>query len=117
MKVTGIGGVVFKAKDPEALSAWYKKNLGIDRVKWEQQAGPTAFAAFPSDTDYFGGGPQSFMLNFRVDDLDSLLDQLKQDGVKIAKEVEEHAGLGRFGWIEDLEGNRIELWEPEEQEK
>src|SRR6266576_2063661 len=102
MKVTGIGGVVFKAKDPEALARWYKQHLGIDRVKWEQQAGPTAFAPFPADTDYFGSGPQSFMLNFRVVDLDGLLNELGADDVKIVKQLEEHAGLGRFAWIEDL---------------
>jgi glyoxylase I family protein len=113
MKVTGIGGVVFKAKDPEALSRWYKLHLGIARVKWEQQGGPTAFAPFPADTDYFGSGPQSFMLNFRVDDLDGLLNELKEDNVKIVKEAEEHTGLGRFAWIEDVEGNRVELWEPQ----
>jgi glyoxylase I family protein len=115
MKVTGIGGVLFKARDPEALAQWYKKHLGIDRVKWEQQAGPTAFAPLQADSDYFGGGPQTFMLNFRVDDLNGLLDKLKEDGVKIAKSVEEHAGLGRFAWIEDPEGNRLELWELEEE--
>jgi glyoxylase I family protein len=114
MKVTGIGGVVFKAKDPEALAQWYKKHLGIDRVKWEQQAGPTAFAPFPADTNYFGDGSQSFMLNFRVDDLDGWLKELKKDGVKVAKEAEGYAGLGHFAWIEDLEGNRVELWEPED---
>ena len=111
MKVTGIGGVVFRSKDPDALAVWYKKHLGIDRNKWEQQAGPTAFAPMAADTDYFGKS-QQFMLNFRVDDLNGLLKKLKANKVKIAKEVQEYAGLGRFAQIEDPEGNRIELWQP-----
>jgi glyoxylase I family protein len=113
MKVAGIGGFIFRAKDPEALAKWYKKNLGIDRNKWEQQAGPTAFAPMSKDTDYFGKN-QQFMLNFRVDDLNGMLKQLRSDKVKIVKGVEEYAGMGRFASIEDPEGNRIELWEPEE---
>lgn len=112
MKVTGIGGFIFKVKDPEALANWYKKNLGIDRNKWEQEAGPTAFAPMSADSDYFGSKSQQFMLNFRVDDLNGLLKQLKADDVKVVKEVEEYEGMGRFASIEDPEGNRIELWEP-----
>jgi glyoxylase I family protein len=114
MKVTGIGGFMFKAKDPEVLANWYKKNLGIDRNKWEQQAGPTAFAPMSMDSDYFGTKSQQFMLNFRVDNLDSLLKKLKADKVKIVKDVEAYDGMGRFAHIEDPEGNRIELWEPED---
>jgi glyoxylase I family protein len=114
MKVTGIGGFIFRAKDPEALAAWYKKNLGIDRNKWEQQAGPTAFAPMSEDSDYFGSKSQMFMLNFRVEDLAGLLKKLKADDVKIVKEAEEYEGMGRFASIEDLEGNRIELWQPED---
>jgi len=113
MAVTDIGGVLFRAKDPEALSAWYKKHLGISRIEWVQQAGQTVFAPFPTDTKYFGRESQQFMLNFRVDDLDGLLKQLRADDVKIVKEVEEQAGEGRFASIEDPEGSRIELWEPE----
>jgi len=113
MKVTGIGGFIFRAKDPEVLAEWYKKNLGIDRVKWEQQAGPTAFAPMSADSDYFGSKSQMFMLNFRVDDLNGLLKQLKIEKVKVVKDVEAYDGLGRFAHIEDPEGNRIELWEPQ----
>ncbi len=69
----------------------------------------------PEDSDYFGSKSQHFMLNFRVDDLDGLLKQLKANDVKIVKEVEEYEGIGRFAHIQDLEGNRIELWEPEEE--
>ncbi len=111
--VTGIGGFIFRAKDPEALAKWYKKNLGIDRNKWEQQAGPTAFAPVSADTDYVKKS-QQFMLNFRVADLRGMLKQLKADEVKIVKSVEEYAGMGLFASIEDPEGNRIELWEPKE---
>jgi len=112
MKVNGIGGVMFRAKDPEALTAWYGKHLGINGHQWEQQAGPTAFAPTDSGTDYFGSKDQQFILNFRVDDLDGMLEKLKADGVKIAKKAENYEGVGRFAWIEDLEGNRVELWEP-----
>jgi glyoxylase I family protein len=112
MAVTGIGGIIFRAKDPDELAAWYKKHLGIDRIKWEQQAGPTAFAPMSADTDYIGSKSQQFMLNFRVDDLDGMLSQLRADNVKIVKDVEEQDGIGRFASIEDPEGNRIELWEP-----
>jgi glyoxylase I family protein len=114
MKVTGIGGFIFRAQDPEALADWYKENLGIDRNKWEQQAGPTAFAPMPVDSDYLGSKSQMFMLNFRVDDLEGALKELKAADVKIVKEIEKYDGMGSFASIEDPEGNRIELWEPSE---
>ena len=114
MKVTGIGGVFFRAKDPAALSDWYKKHLGINGMDWVQQQGQTVFAPFPADTDYFGSESQNFMLNFRVDDLDGMLKQLRDNGVKIVKDIEEQTGVGRFASIEDPEGNRIELWEPQD---
>jgi predicted enzyme related to lactoylglutathione lyase len=112
MKVTGIGGVFFRAKDPEALANWYDEHLGINGMEWAQQSGQTVFAPFPADTDYFGSESQNFMLNFRVDDLDGMLKQLRAGKVRIVKEVEEQAAVGRFVHIEDPEGNRIELWEP-----
>lgn len=117
MSVTGIGGIFFRAKDPIALSAWYEKHLGVNNTNvnyepWIQQEGPTTFALFPGDTDYFGSETQSFMLNFRVNNLDGMLKQFQQDGVKIIKDVEEQAGVGKFASIEDSEGNRVELWEP-----
>ena len=115
MKVTGIGGVFFRSKDPEALSDWYKNQLGINGFDWVQQQGQTVFAPFPADSEYFGSASQNFMLNFRVDDLDGMLKQLKVNGVKIVKDVEEQAGVGRFASIEDPEGNRIELWEPQDE--
>jgi len=114
MKITGIGGVFFRAKDPDALSDWYQKHLGINGMDWTQQQGQTVFMPFPADTDYFGSKSQGFMLNLRVDDLNDLLRQLTADSVKVVKDVEEQASVGRFAWIEDPEGNRIELWEPSE---
>jgi glyoxylase I family protein len=113
-KITGIGGIFFKAKDPEALSAWYEKYFGIPRGSagetWDQQAGPTVFAAFKKDTDYFGNDDQQFMLNFRVADMDALLAELKENGVKIDEKKQEES-FGKFAWVYDPEGNKIELWE------
>lgn len=119
MAVTGIGGVFFRAKDPDALGAWYKQHLGVFSMDenynpWIQEKGPTVFMPFAADTDYFGSETQQFMLNFRVEDLDGMLKQLKDDDVKIVKEIEEQEGVGRFAHIEDPEGNRIELWEPQD---
>jgi len=82
-------------------------------MEWVQQKGQTVFAPFVADTEYFGSKSQQFMLNFRVDDLDGLLKKLRFDNIKIVKDVEEQAGVGRFASIEDPEGNRIELWEPQ----
>jgi glyoxylase I family protein len=118
-RVTGIGGVFFRAKDPKALSEWYKKHLGVFAMDdnyepWVQQKGPTVFMPFAADTEYFGSKSQNFMLNFRVDDLDGMLKQLKANKVKIVKDVQDQEGVGRFASIEDLEGNRIELWEPQD---
>ena len=117
-QVTGIGGVFFRAKDPEALGAWYMRYLGItpvpkdyDTPVWQQQAGPTVFAPFPKETKYFGEPTQSFMINFRVDDLDGLVDRLRGEGIEVAVDGE-HYPNGRFARLHDPEGNPIELWEP-----
>jgi predicted enzyme related to lactoylglutathione lyase len=119
-RATGIGGVFFKSKDPKALYAWYEKHLGIQLEPHGQGAvfkcsddpdGMTAWSIFPADTEYFGPGPQTFMLNFRVADLDALLAALKAEGVTIDPKRED-ADYGRFAWIVDPDGNRIELWEP-----
>ena len=114
-RVTGIGGFFFRAKDPAGLAAWYEANLGIPSMDttWSQQAGPTVFAPFPTDTDYFGGLEQQTMLNFRVDDLDAMLEQLRAAGATVDDEVSE-ASYGRFGHAVDPEGNRFELWQPGE---
>jgi predicted enzyme related to lactoylglutathione lyase len=116
-RVTGIGGFFFRARDPAGLAAWYEANLGISSTEtawsWSQQAGPTVFAPFPTDTDYFGRLEQQTMLNFRVDDLDAMLDQLRAAGATVDDEVAE-ASYGRFGHAVDPEGNRFELWQPGE---
>lgn len=116
-RVTGIGGFFFRARDPAGLAAWYAANLGISSTdsawSWSQQAGPTVFAPFPTDTDYFGRLEQQTMLNFRVDDLDAMLEQLRAAGATVDDEVAE-ASYGRFGHAVDPEGNRFELWQPGE---
>ncbi|MET8584694.1 VOC family protein [Streptomyces collinus] len=113
--VLGIGGHFLRATDPAALSAWYRDCLGLDADEnglWRQQPGPTVFAAFEADTDYFGSRAQGTMLNFRVRDLDAMLAQLRARGADVAPETQEMDGVGRFGWVTDPEGNRIELWQP-----
>lgn len=114
-RVVGIGGHFLRAIDPEALGTWYREALGLDadeHGQWTQAPGPTVFATFPSDTDYFGSATQQAMLGFRVRDLDAMIAQLRSYGAVVADEVEEMDGVGRFGWVTDPEGNRIELWQP-----
>ena len=118
-RALGIGGFFFRARDPQALVAWYRAQLGIEAMDqagnggvWQQQAGPTVFAPFPADTDYFGRREQACMVNFRVADLDAMLAQLRAGGVAIDDKVELLEGIGRFGWATDPEGNRFELWQP-----
>ncbi|AKU15299.1 VOC family protein [Luteipulveratus mongoliensis] len=113
--VLGIGGYFFRAGDPAALSEWYRDALGLDvdaNGLWQQESGPTVFATFESETDYFGSRTQQSMLNFRVRDLDSMLSQLRAKGAQVAPESQDMEGIGRFGWVTDPEGNRIELWQP-----
>ena len=117
-RAIGFGGVFLKAQDPKALSVWYATHLGVPRMEdgslafdGPDSAGMTVFAHFPLDTRYFGDGPQQSMVNFRVDDLDALLAQLAEDGVRIDPKREDFS-YGRFAWIWDPEGNRIELWQP-----
>jgi len=114
-RVLGIGGYFIRSADPAALSTWYQQCLGLDVGEhgvWTQEPGPTVFATFESGTDYFGERSQQTMLNFRVADLDAMLDQLRSHGADVADHVEAMDGVGRFGWVTDPEGNRIELWEP-----
>jgi predicted enzyme related to lactoylglutathione lyase len=117
-RVAGIGGIFFRARDPNALAAWYREQLGIDAYSddadatWWPAAGPTVFAPFAEDTDYFGHREQGSMLNFRVDDLDAMLAQLREAGTTVDADVQAMDGVGRFGWATDPEGNRFELWEP-----
>jgi predicted enzyme related to lactoylglutathione lyase len=117
-KAVGVGGVFLKARDPEALSAWYAEHLGIPKqygavlaFDGPESAGMTVFAHFPLDTSNFGDGIQQVMVNFRVDDMDGLLEQLAAAGVRIDPKRDDHE-YGRFAWIWDPEGNRVELWEP-----
>lgn len=112
-KVTGIGGLFFRTKDTAAMTAWYKKYFGINPVGssevWKQEAGPTVFAPFKADTKYFGEN-QQFMINFRVEGIEELVAAMQQDGVKTDEKIEEMS-YGKFAWVYDPEGNKIELWE------
>lgn len=111
----GIGGYFLRAADPVALGAWYRECLGLDADDngvWQQEPGLTVFATFDSDTEYFGARTQQTMLNFRVSDLTAMLAQLRLLGADVAEETQEMEGVGRFGWVTDPEGNRIELWQP-----
>lgn len=116
-KVSGIGGLFFRARDPKLLAAWYDEHLGVSRIPgsgdeepWTQEAGPTAFAPFEHETTYFP--PENrFMLNFRVRDLDAMVAQLRASGIEVV--VDEQAyPQGRFARAYDPEGNPIELWQP-----
>src|ERR1700741_4980351 len=116
-RVLGIGGYFLRAADPAALSAWYLDCLGLDTDAnglWPPEPGPTVFAAFEAETDYFGDRAQQTMLNFRVRDLDAMIAQLRAKGADVAAETQDMEGVGRFGWVADPEGNRIELWQPSE---
>jgi predicted enzyme related to lactoylglutathione lyase len=117
-KAVGIGGIFLKARDPQALALWYAEHLGVPTqdggslaFDGPESAGMTVFAHFPLNTKYFGEGDQHAMINFRVDDLDALLAQLAAAGVRIDPKREDHS-YGRFAWIWDPEGNRVELWQP-----
>jgi predicted enzyme related to lactoylglutathione lyase len=125
IRVTGIGGVFFKAKDPRKLMSWYTIHLGVKpesegssttMFQWREKddtkhVGYTVWSIFPHDPKYFDPSAAPFMVNFRVKDLDRLLEQLKREGVKVDDKREEYE-YGKLGWIIDPEGNRIELWEP-----
>jgi predicted enzyme related to lactoylglutathione lyase len=117
-KATGIGGLFIRSKDPARLARWYREALGIDTYSeeqdgvWRQEAGPTVWSPFPQDTEYFGRPEQGFMVNLRVRDLDAMLAQLRGLGTVVIDDVQEMDGIGRFGWVEDPDGNRIELWQP-----
>ncbi|HEV8194005.1 MAG TPA: VOC family protein [Ktedonobacterales bacterium] len=122
-RVTGIGGIFFKGQNPDELSAWYRKHLDIEvdgdhvsTFRWREHDEPeheasTVWSIFPHDTTYFGPGAVPFMINYRVADLDTLLEQLRDEGVQI-DERRHDSEYGRFAWIVDPEGHRIELWQP-----
>jgi predicted enzyme related to lactoylglutathione lyase len=113
MAITGIGGLFFRAMDPDGLMEWYKIHLGIDMAEiWQQQAGPTVMALFPDSTDYFPAEKQ-WMINFRVDGLTALVGTLRAAGIDVVTQPEwDTPETGRFARIRDPEGNVIELWEP-----
>ena len=119
-RITGVGGVFFKAKDPKALAAWYRDVLGLPLEAWGGAAlrydapkHPPALIwnAFPASTTYFAPSTGAFMINYAVDDMDALLARLQTKGVAILKRADDDPN-GRFAWILDPEGNKIELWEP-----
>jgi predicted enzyme related to lactoylglutathione lyase len=115
MAITGIGGLFFRARDPEALKQWYREHLGVggDWGMWQQQAGTTVFSPFKADTDYFPPDRQ-WMLNLRVDELDELLEKLRAADIEVITNPDWDApGVGRFARIHDPEGNPVELWEPD----
>ena len=130
LRVTGVGGIFFKAQNPGKLGEWYREHLGIELEKagpgddapqyhpfqWRQKdhpekVGSTVLSIFSERTKYFEPSRSSFMINFRVANLDRLLAQLRQEGVKVDDKIDDEPN-GRFGWAKDPDGNRIELWEP-----
>ena len=123
-RVTGIGGVFFKARDPKALSVWYREKLGVavrdgaqfSPFEWREREDPgrvgtTVWSLFRSDSKYFAPSQATFMINYRVRDLDRMLAQLRALGVGVESKVSEESN-GKFAWVVDPEGNKIELWEP-----
>jgi len=125
-KVTGIGGIFFKCKDPNKMNEWYKTHLGFDTTQygtsfeWRQledptKTGTTQWSPFAETTKYFEPSTKDFMINYRVDNLEALVAQLKSEGVTIVDEIESY-DYGKFVHIVDVEGNKIELWEPNEGE-
>ena len=118
-KVSGIGGLFFRAQDPKALAKWYHDHLGItvapanyEEPPWQQAAGLTVFAPFPEDTKYFGHPGKQWMINFRVSNLDAMVAQLCAAGVSVEIDSEKYP-IGRFARLHDPEGNPVELWQPE----
>lgn len=113
--MTGIGGIFFRSRDPDGRAAWYRERLGVELGEdgtWQQEAGPTVFAPFPAESDYFPPD-QPFMLNLRVSDLDGLAEELEASGIPVERRSEwDSAGFGRFARVHDPEGLPIELWEP-----
>ncbi len=122
-RVTGIGGIFFKSRDPKQLGEWYRSHLGIEVEEWGGAAfswvtpenpsgvGTTIWNPFTEDTDYFAPSQAGFMINFRVTDLHALLAQLRSEACDVDAKVDESA-YGKFGWVMDPEGNRVELWQP-----
>lgn len=122
-RVTGIGGIFFHAKDPVALRAWYKRHLGIDVQEWGGTAftwtdeagnpagGTTVWSIGAADSNHFAPSTSSFMVNYRVEDLASLLQALRDEGCQVLEKTDD-SEYGKFGWVIDPEGNKVELWQP-----
>lgn len=122
-RVTGIGGVFFHAKDPKALCAWYKRHLGMDIQEWGGTAftwtdadgkptgGTTIWSVGGADSNQFAPSTSNFMINYRVDDLASLLQALRAEGCQVLEKTDD-SEYGKFGWVMDPEGNKVELWQP-----
>jgi predicted enzyme related to lactoylglutathione lyase len=122
-RVTGIGGIFFNAKDPVALRAWYKQHLGIDVQEWGGTAftwadeagtptgGMTIWSIGAADGNHFAPSTASFMVNYRVEDLASLLQALRDEGCQVLEKTDD-SEYGKFGWVIDPEGNKVELWQP-----
>lgn len=121
-RVTGIGGLFFKTKDPQKTKDWYQRHLGFNTDQWgctfwwkdnDGNKASTQWSPFASDTKYFEPSKKDFMFNYRVENLVELLHELKKEGVTIVGKMEEY-DYGKFGWILDGDGNKIELWEPKD---
>ena len=121
-RVTGIGGVFFKCKDPDKVKDWYNKHLGLNTDQWgtnfewreadePDKKGHTQWSPFKEDTTYFAPSEKEFMINYRVEKLELLVEELKKEGVTILDEIEAF-DYGKFVHVLDVEGNKIELWEP-----
>jgi predicted enzyme related to lactoylglutathione lyase len=122
-RVTGIGGIFFNAKDPVALRAWYEKHLGIDVQEWGGAAftwtdaagnamkGTTIWSIGAADGNQFAPSTSSFMVNYRVEDLVALLQALRAEGCDVLEKTDD-SEYGKFGWVMDPEGNKVELWQP-----
>ena len=121
-RVTGIGGIFFKCENPQSTLRWYSEHLGVSTVgetgvfEWMPkdrpgELGHTVWGPFEKGTKYFTPSKKDFMINYRVENLDALIEQLKKEGVEVIGEIENY-DYGKFGWIMDPEGNKIELWEP-----
>lgn len=122
-RVTGIGGIFIKARDPDALRAWYQKHLGVPLDSWGGAAftwvtpenpggvGTTVWSISPMNSDYFAPSGSTYMVNYRVRDVHALIALLREEGCDVVGKVDE-SEFGKFGWVVDPEGNKIELWEP-----
>ena len=123
-RVTGVGGIFFSAKDPKALAQWYKKHLGVDVQSWggasfdwvdadgNPTKGTTVWLIGLDDGKHFAPSKSTFMVNYRVEDLDGLLKALREEGCNVLEKTTDDPDFGKFGWVMDPEGNKVELWQP-----